>query len=278
MQIERRAFYEPADILHAVQDKVEKARNAGERINYLTFVPDGEPTLDINLEQEIDLMKSFNIPIAVITNSSLIWQQEVRKALMGADCVSLKFDTVEEEVWRRVNRPHGGLRFASILEGALEFARSFQGKLLTETMMLRDINDTDQNFSRVADFLAQIQPAVAYLSIPTRPPAEKWAQPPDGDVINRAYQILGEKVKNVEYLTDYEGNDFASTGNVEENILSITAVHPMRDDALRTFLRRFGADWAIIRRMVIHGQLIETEYREHKFYLRRFTVPHREES
>jgi wyosine [tRNA(Phe)-imidazoG37] synthetase (radical SAM superfamily) len=277
MQIERRAFYEPADILHVVQDKVEEVRNAGGRIDYLTFVPDGEPTLDINLEQEIDLMKSTNIPIAVITNSSLIWQQEVRKALMGADCVSLKIDTVEEEIWNRINRPHGGLQLTSILEGALEFARSFQGRLLTETMMLKGINDADRNFSLVADFLAQIQPAMAYLSIPTRPPAEKWAQPPDGDAINRTYQILKEKVKNVEYLTGYEGNDFASTGNVEENILSITAVHPMRDDALNIFLKQAGADWTVIRRMVMHDQLTETNYKEHTFYLRKFAEPQREE-
>ena len=143
--------------------------------------------------------------------------------------------------------------------------------------MLKGINDADRNFSLVADFLAQIQPVVAYLSIPTRPPAEKWAQPPDGDAINRAYQILKEKVKNVEYLTGYEGNDFASTGNVEENILSITAVHPMRDDALSIFLKQAGADWTVIRRMVMHDQLTETNYKEHTFYLRKFAEPQREE-
>ena len=270
MQIERQAFYEPEDILSAVQDKVKETRKAGERIDYLTFVPDGEPTLDINLKQEIDLLKPLNIPIAVITNSSLVWQQEVRKALMEANLVSLKLDTVEEAGWHRVNRPHRGLKLASIIEAVLEFAHSFQGKLITETMILSNVNDTDQHFNQVANFLAHIQPIVVYLSIPTRPPAEEWAQPPGENVINRAYQILNEKVEHVEYLTGYEGNAFAFTGNVEEDLLSITAVHPMRDDAVEALIKRAGVDWAIIRRMVMAGQVIETEYTGHKFYLRRF--------
>ena len=73
MQVEHQAFYEPEDILCAVQDKVEETRKAEETIDCLTFVPDGEPTLDVNLGQEIDLLKPLGIPIAVITNGSLIW-------------------------------------------------------------------------------------------------------------------------------------------------------------------------------------------------------------
>jgi len=120
MQVERRAFYEPEDILRDVQDKVEKAREAGESVDYLTFVPDGEPTLDINLGREIELLRPLGIKIAVITNSSLIWREDVREALMKADWVSLKMDSVREEVWRRINRPHGSLQLTSILDGALE--------------------------------------------------------------------------------------------------------------------------------------------------------------
>jgi len=271
MQVRCQAFYEPGDIIRVVREKIEETRNAGETIDYLTFVPDGEPTLDIHLGQEIDLLKQFNIPIAVITNTSLIWQQEVQNALMEADCVSLKFDTVDEAVWHRINRPHKELRLSSILEGALGFARSFRGKLLTETMILKGINDSGHHVSQLADFLAQIQPAVVYISIPTRPPAQEWAQPPDGNMLNRVYQVLKKKVECVEYLICYEGDAFSSTGDtVEEDVLSITAVHPMRDDALQALLEKSGKDWEVIRRMQMLDQLIESEYMGHKFYLRKF--------
>ena len=269
MQIERRAFYQPEEILRDVEEKVRNAREVGESIDYLTFVPDGEPTLDVGLGQEIELLKPLGINIAVITNASLIWREDVKEDLRRADWVSLKVDSVSEDVWRRINRPHRALQLASILEGMLEFARAYEGELATETMLVEGVNDGDEHVKEVADFLAELRPARAYLSIPTRPPAEKWAQPPNEKVVNRAYQILGDRVDHVEYLIGYEGNAFAFTGNAEEDLLSITAVHPMREEAVKEFLARAKADWSIVRKLLDQGQLVETEYEGNKFYMRR---------
>jgi len=278
MQAERGEFYEPEEILQSVQDKVERATEAGEPIDYLTFVPDGEPTLDVNLAREIDLLKPLGIKIAIITNSSLVWREDVREALMKADWVSLKVDSTREEVWRRINRPyqmkgersgsHGALRLDSILDGALEFASEFKGELATETMLVENVNDGVEHLGEVADFLARLQPNAAHLSIPIRPPAEAWVRSPDEGIINRAYQTLSGRIDRVEYLIGYEGNGFAFTGDVEEDLLSITAVHPMREEALEVFLARAGAEMAVAHRLVAQGQLVEARYQGHKFYLR----------
>ena len=273
MQVERRQFYDPEWILRDVQTKVEKTKEISESVDYLTFVPDGEPTLDINLGCEIKNLNQMGFPIAVITNSSLIWREDVRTELAQADWVSLKVDAVLPETWRRVNRPHKKLQLASIQDGMLRFARSYDGKLVTETMLVRDINDGEDHLRKVAKFLARLKPDIAYLSIPTRPPAEAWAQPPDECVINRAYQILSEKVERVEYLIGYEGNAFAFTGNIEEDLLSITAVHPMRKDAVSEFLGRARGDWSAIHQLVAQNRLLETEYGGHKFYLRKLGKP-----
>jgi wyosine [tRNA(Phe)-imidazoG37] synthetase (radical SAM superfamily) len=269
MQVERRTFYNPQKILRAVQDKVKKVKETGVPIDYLTFVPDGEPMLDINLEYEIDFLKFLGIKIAVITNGSLIWREDVREALMKADWVSLKIDSVQEESWRRINRPYGTLQLSSIQQGMLEFARTYRGELVTETMLVRTVNDSENGLSNIADFLARLRPDRAYLAIPTRPPAEEWAQPPPEEIINQAYHILHERIDQVEYLIGYEGNDFAFTGNVEEDLLSITAVHPMREEAVSDFLTRAGSDWSVIHRLINRGQLIETKYKGRKFYMRR---------
>ncbi len=275
MRVERGAFYGPDEILRDVRDKVERAKKIGEFIDYLSFVPDGEPTLDVNLGREIELLKSLGIKVAVITNSSLVWREEVREALMEADWVSLKMDAVREETWRQVNRPHGALRLASILDGALEFAGAFEGELATETMLVAGVNDDAEHLEEVADFLTQLRPDGAYLSIPIRPPAEEWVQPPDEVSINRAYQILSERLERVEYLIGYEGNEFAFTGDVESDLLSITSVHPMREDAVSEFLaraqpeRRTGVDWAVVHELVEQGRLVETRYAGHKFYVRK---------
>ena len=274
LQVERGAFYETGEILEAVQDKVGRVGGIGEPIDYLTFVPDGEPTLDVNLSREIELLKSLGIKMAVITNTSLIWREDVREALMKADWVSLKVDSTREEIWRRINRPHGTLQLTSILDGLLKFAKAYRGELATETMLVEGVNDGDDHVREVADFLARLKPARAYLAVPTRPPAEEWVRSPGEEAINRAYQILTEGVDQVEYLIGYEGDAFAFTGSVEEDLLSITAVHPMREEAVSEFLARAGTDWPVVHRLIAQDQLIEVEYEGRKFYTRKLDGRH----
>jgi wyosine [tRNA(Phe)-imidazoG37] synthetase (radical SAM superfamily) len=270
IQVERRTFYEPEKILEEALDRVKKAEGIGEAIDYLTFVPDGEPTLDENLGRTIELLKPLGIRIAVITNGSLIWREDVREELMKADWVSLKVDSTIEKIWRKTNRPHRSLQLDSILNGMLEFKRTYHGELVTETMLAKGVNDGDANLKAVAGFLARLKPARAYLSIPTRPPAEKRVHSPNEEVVNKAYQILSKQVDQVEYLIGYEGDAFAFTGNAEEDLLSITAVHPMREEAVKEFVFKAGAIWSVVRGLVDQGRLIESEYEGQKFYMRRF--------
>lgn len=268
MQVERQPFYAPEEVLRDVREQVEKARAAGERIDYLTFVPDGEPTLDVNLGREIEQLRPLGIPIAVISNGSLIWREDVREDLAKADWVSLKTDAVLEPIWRQVNRPHGSLRLPAILEGMLAFARSYDGTLVTETMLVEGVNDGEESLKAVADFLARLRPARAYISIPTRPPAERWVRPPTEQAILRAHQILAAVVEEVELLIGYEGDAFSATGDAREDLLRITAVHPMRREAVEALLARTGADWNVVSGLMDDGLLVETEYAGHTFYLR----------
>ncbi len=114
MEVERRPFYPPGEILDEVRAKVKKSEELGQAIDYLTFVPDGEPTLDSNLGREIEMLKSLGTKIAVISNASLIWMEGVREELSKADWVSLKVDAIEETAWRKINHPHRSLKLESI--------------------------------------------------------------------------------------------------------------------------------------------------------------------
>ena len=274
MQVDRQPYYDPRRIVEEVREKIEKALGSGEAIDYLTVVPDGEPTLDLNLGEEIDRLKDLGIRVAVISNASLVWDEEVRGALAKADWVSLKTDAASEEMWRRVNRPHGRLQLAAIQEGMLAFAEDYEGTLATETMLVTDLNDGQDSVEEVADFLTRLKPDLAYLSIPTRPPAEPWAQAPGEEAINRAYQIISNRLDHVEYLIGYEGNEFACTGDLEEDLLSITSVHPMRDDAVRDFLARAGGEWTVVRRLLAEDKLVEADHGGHRFYLRKLNREH----
>lgn len=270
MTVRRREFYPPAEIIAHVVEKVERTRQSGEKIDYLCFVPDGEPTLDIHLEKEIHGLRSLEIPLAVISNASLIGDSDVRRALGKADWVSLKVDAVTDTAWRAVDRPHGSLRLADILDGALAFSGEFSGNLVTETMLVAGINDSIEDMEALARFLAKLRPVTAYVSVPIRPPAESGVMSPDPEVVTRAWRILSGAAENVETLTGYEGNAFASTGDVAADLLSITAVHPMRQDAVDALLARSGGGGEIVERLVRQGRIIRTAFDGHDFYLRNF--------
>jgi len=271
LKVKRSSFYEPKYLYEKVKNQISQAEIRGEQIDYLTFVPNGEPTLDINLGEEIDLMKSLGVKIAVIQNSSLIWLEDVRNDLLKADWVSLKVDAVNGELWHKINRPHGSLVLDKILDGMRTFADEFRGELTTETMMIRNYNDEIKEINRIADFLKEIKPKKAFLSIPTRPPAERWVNSAEEVKINEAYQVFSKNVENVEYLIGYEGDAFAFTGDVEKDILSITSVHPMREEGVKNLLSKAGADWSKVDKLIETGKLVELSYHDHRFYMRKIS-------
>ncbi|ADT85165.1 radical SAM protein [Thermococcus barophilus] len=270
MEVKRKTFYNPELILKEAKEKLEKARAKGEHVDYITFVPDGEPTLDINLRKETELLKELGTPLAILTNSSLIWREDVREDLLEFDFVSLKLDAVSEQLWRKIDRPHKSLKLNEILNGMLEFRKEFKGKLVTETMLINGVDYGDE-FEKISKFLKKLEPDIAYIAIPTRPPAERWVKPASEETINRAFQIFAEALGSdrVEYLIGYEGNAFVFTGNVEEDLLSITAVHPMREDAVEDFLKKANADWSVVEKLLKEEKIIELEYEGRKFYMRK---------
>jgi len=268
MEVDPRSFYTITKIAEKVRTKLEQARGKGEPVDYLTFVPNGEPILDANLGEEISALKEMKIRIAVITNGSLLWREDVRQNLRKADWVSLKVDTVSEDTWHKVNRPHGSLGLERILQGMIEFARIFKGELAAETMLIRGVNDDLGEIKKIAEFLSELKPARSYIAIPTRPPAEQ-VEPVTEQTINAAYWIFAKRLPAVEYLIGYEGNAFASTGNAIDDLLSITAVHPMREEAVAEFLVNARTDWETIQELIDNGSLVDLEYQGKKFYVRK---------
>lgn len=270
---ERQAFYKPKDVFKEVKRKVGEATSKNERVDYITFVPDGEPTLDLNIGKEISLLKQIGIPIAVLTNASLIWLNEVKEDLLEANLVSLKVDSLNEDLWRRINKPSKNIRLNKILEGITEFVKIFNGTIISETILIDGINYGEE-FKNIAEFLERLKKLdKAYIAIPTRPPTEKWVRPAKEEIINTSFQVFSKKLgsKRVEYLTDYEGNSFAFTGNVEEDLLSIMAVHPMRETAVIEFLNKASANWQVIEELLQKGKIIELEYEGNRYYMKKLS-------
>jgi len=266
LQVKRKEFYNPQEMFKSVKNKVKSlSKNP---IDYIAFVPDGEPTLDINLGEEIELLKTLGFKIAVITNSSLIFDKKVRDDLCKADWVSLKIDAISPDIWKKINRPHGSLNIDMILDGLSDFSQSFKGHLVTETMLVKGINDSYREIEKISKFISEIKPKQSYISVPIRPPAESWVKIPNEEHLNAAYQIFSKNNISVEYLIGYEGNAFSSTGNFVQDILTITSVHPIREEGINELLKKTNESWDLIKTLLKEEKIIETEYNNKKFYLR----------
>jgi wyosine [tRNA(Phe)-imidazoG37] synthetase (radical SAM superfamily) len=269
-QMTPRPFYAPEEVAQAVEAHIRLVTAAGEMIDYLTFVPDGEPTLDVNLGRSIRLLRGLGIPVAVISNASLLWQEPVRESLQEADWVSLKVDSVHEPAWRRVNRPHPELRLETVLEGLSAFARMYRGTLTSETMLVEGVNDSDERVDEVARYIATLRPAASYLLVPIRPPAVESVRAPGEERLNRAFQVFSEAGLKTECLTGFEGDAFSSTGDARRDLLSITAVHPMREESVRELLGKTGSDWTVVQALLNDGSLRQCRYQDRTFYVRAY--------
>lgn len=274
MGTERQPFLGADAVARAVRTSVEEARRSGEQIDHITFVPTGEPTLDVGLGRAIHLLRTHGIPVAVVTNGTLLTSREVRDALSEADRVGIKVDAVREEAWRRVNRPHRRLELAAILDGMRAFADSYGGTLSTETVLVDGVNDGEEEVRATAAFVASLRPATVYLSAPTLPTAEPWARIPSEAALTRAWELFRAWNPRVELLVGYEDDAYVSTGDPVRDLLSIAAVHPMRELAVHRMLQHAGARWGVVSELVEKGDLVEVHYGPHRYYIRPFGATH----
>jgi wyosine [tRNA(Phe)-imidazoG37] synthetase (radical SAM superfamily) len=212
MQVEPAVFYQPEALLQETKARIGKVGSDDCTINYVSFVPDGEPTLDQNLGTLIAMLKrELRYPVAVVTNGSLLWRREVAEAVALADWVSVKVDSVVESVWRRINRPDPRLELVEVLEGIRTFSTKYRGELVTETMLLDRENTTLEELEELAAYLKGISPSKAYLSIPYRPTTEPDVGVPDAEQLDRGRRTFEKAGLNVRCLTRHGGDKFFST-------------------------------------------------------------------
>lgn len=274
MQVKRREFYSPEDICREAEVKVKQLNSENKRADYFSFVPDGEPTLDLNLGKTINFLKPYKIKIAVITNASLLWMDKVKEDLLKADWVSVSIDAADAEIWRKIDRPHGDLNYERILNGIIEFSKIYKGTLVTETMLVEGVNDSKPCIEKIANKVAEICPSKAYLLVPTRPPAETGIKRPSTECLKYAAGTISAiSGTDVQCITgDEKDNGFFFTDNIADDFLSIASVHPIREDIVNGLLKKRNSDKSVLTELVNQGKIIEYEYEGKKFYKRNFNI------
>jgi len=265
-EIIRRPFYQPEEITKIVTKRIQHLQATQDHIDYLTIVSEGEPTLDLHLGETLRQLKKLQIPVAVITNASLLDKKDVRGDLSNADCVSVKIDAATPEIWRKINRPHSDLNLEKIMQGIHTFVQEYSGRLLTETMLIHRINSEETELRNIASFIKKLSVDTSYLSLPIRPPADASVHPATKETIDLATHIFHENNIPIQINSDYEGSNLSYLNDVEQEILSIASVHPIREEGIQELLHKAQADWEVIEKLIKNGKLKETTYKNKRFY------------
>lgn len=234
---ERKEFFPPEEVIEEVSTALASHEAGG--IDWVTFVGSGETTLHSGLGQMIRAVKAMTpLPVAVITNGSLLYLPEVRDELLPADAVMPTLDAGSEALYRSINRPWPGLTLRSLVEGLVAFREAYRGKLWVEVMLIKGWNDTERALGAIAEQLARIRPDEVDLNLPTRPPAEPWVSPADAEGLMRARAILGERARVV---VEANGEfDLSGYENAADAVVAVVTRHPMVEEDLLRTLERFG--------------------------------------
>jgi len=186
----RRREYFPADAIIA---EIEQALTGRANLDHISFSGSGEPTLNSRLGEIIRAVKQMTaIPIAVITNGTLLSFEDVRYDLLAADVILPSLDAVTQEVFENIDRPHPQLRIDTIIEGLRQFRAEYNGQIWLEVMLTKGYNDGDAEVRKLANVVKGIRPDRIQLNTVVRPPSVRGVEPVTHLRLKEIQALFGE--------------------------------------------------------------------------------------
>ncbi len=220
--IQRKEYIAADDILR----EIEEVLREGKRIDYITFSGSGEPTLNSEIRRMISRIKELtSIPLAILTNGTLLYQPRLREDLMEADLVIPSLDTVTQEIFEMVNRPHPSLKIEKVITGIDSFSQEFNGKVWLEIMVVKGINDSLEEIEKAAQVIKQMNLEKIQLNTVVRPPAEEFARSLTAEDLKNIKTVLGKKC---EIIAEFKrATQKAYKRDVEKRILGMVKRRPV---------------------------------------------------
>ena len=195
--VERKEWVPLEDVL------AELAGRLSTKPDHITLGGSGEPTLHSRVGELIGRIKSMtDIPVAVLTNGSLLWRHDVRGELAAADVMIPSLDAGGEEMFRAVNRPHGEISFDRMLRGLIDFRREYEGQYWLEVLLLSGHTAAEAEVARIVECVELIKPDRVQLNTVTRPPAEDFAL---GVPAERMRELAAMFDPPAEVIADFRG-------------------------------------------------------------------------
>ena len=259
----RDQYASPASILEELKSFLNKEDNP---IDFISLSGSGEPTLNSGIKEVIEGIKKITkIPIAVITNGSLLYLEEVRNDLLLADFVLPSMDAVSIDVFNKINKPHEGLSIYEIIDGLIEFRKIFKGQIWLEILFCKGVNDGETEIKGMIEVTKKINPDKIHLNTVVRPPSEKWALALNHEEMEKIRILFGDKAS---IISDFDRHPSEiSDPEIAKEILKILERRPL---SLRDISKLMGISKdtlkKVIEPMAVEGKVKERFFGNEIFY------------
>jgi wyosine [tRNA(Phe)-imidazoG37] synthetase (radical SAM superfamily) len=211
--ISRQLFVSPEDIQRELEPTLSIL---DKKPDYVTLSGSGEPTLNNNIGEIIQKVKEVtSIPIAVLTNGSLLSLKEVRKDLLQADLLLPSLDAITPALFEYINRPHQSLKIEEIISGLIQFRKQYRGQIWLEVLFCRGVNDGKEEIEKLKEVIERIEPDRVQLNTSVRPPAEDFAFPLTLGQLEEIRERLGDKAEIISEFGAPLGEEFNSVKDTE---------------------------------------------------------------
>ncbi len=261
----RRAEYYPsAEIIGEIEEYVDQAPRLPDHI---TLAGSGEPTLHSGLGTIIRAVKKLTpVPVAVLTNGTLLADVDVRQELQAADVILPSLDTVSPELFQKINRPTPGLTLEYLLEGLARLREEFSGQIWLEVLLLKGLNDTPDELAKLREAIRRLRPDRVQLNTAVRPVVEADARPLNRQEMEAAAAQLGG---GAEIIVDFPATETSQRALTDEDFLETLARRPQTADDLAAVM---GLPETQVRQrldeLVSRGLVTYTRHRQQGFYQR----------
>ncbi|MCK4563285.1 MAG: radical SAM protein [Verrucomicrobia bacterium] len=228
--VERREYVPTGEVLEELGDWIESSGEA----DYITLAGSGEPTLHSKFGKVIEFARETSgIPVALLTNGTLLGNADVRAAASKANVVKLSLSAGTPDSFKYINRPHPDLSFEQVVDGMKTFREEFTGKLWLEVFMLWGVNSTQKEVSQIAELAKSIHPDRIQLNTAVRPPAESFVHPMPKEKLE---QLVDQFTPKAEVIAEFSSDFFPSTQANEETILAMLQRRPCTAKEISTVL------------------------------------------
>ena len=219
----RKEYVSVGEILEEVRSFLKEEPSA---LDHLSLSGSGEPTLHSKIRLVIEGIKTITpVPVAVITNGSLLFEEEVRRDLLDADVVLPSLDAGSQEVFDRVNRPLSELSIEKVIEGLVKFRGVYKGQIWLEILVCKGVNDSEEELLKMRQAVDRIQPDCIHLNTVVRPPSQKWVLPLDEAEMGKIKEFFGERAEIISEFDRHPASVLEK--DIGEEILRILKRRPL---------------------------------------------------